>query len=336
MFRKIICESPVLLRKVTCKVNALYSLCHGEHVYPLRFSSLRSIANINLNETHEKSARKDGCNITVESATEILRNLPPEEERRLKVLQVEADVWLSSGHRVPDDITDEMWLTLLTEHKSSNSRRKIYKYWFKNEKMKMKDDLAKKERAIKHNERKMKNLELKRTGEYVEKNTYLQFIRDVTMNQLYYNNIVYSSMHGNTLIFDMGFEDSMSKKEKSLLVKQMSISHGSNKIAKEPFHFHVCNLNPESEMTRLLSEKIPGWNRIPYTNSAEHYLDLYPKEKLVYLTPNSRTSLDRFDPNDIYILGGIVDLGVDDALTFAQARKEKLRTAKLPLDKYLQ
>ena len=69
--------------------------------------------------------------------------------------------------------------------------------------------------------------------------------------------------------------------------------------------------------------------------STNSYLDLFPRSQLVYLTYNSETTLDKFNHDDIYIIGGLVDKTNPKPLTMAKAKREGLRTAKLPLDNYL-
>jgi hypothetical protein len=36
---------------------------------------------------------------------------------------------------------------------------------------------------------------------------------------------------------------------------------------------------------------------------------MFPPEKLVYLSPDSRNDLKYFNPDDIYVIGGLVDRG---------------------------
>jgi len=60
-----------------------------------------------------------------------------------------------------------------------------------------------------------------------------------------------------------------------------------------------------------------------------------PKEKIVYLTPHCREELDIFDHDTTYIIGGIVDKSNQEPLTLAKAKREGIRMAKLPLDRYL-
>ncbi|NWT76825.1 TM10B methyltransferase, partial [Prunella himalayana] len=39
----------------------------------------------------------------------------------------------------------------------------------------------------------------------------------------------------------------------------------------------------------------------------ESYLDLFPLEAIVYLTPDSENVLEDIDPSKVYVLGGLVD-----------------------------
>ena len=37
------------------------------------------------------------------------------------------------------------------------------------------------------------------------------------------------------------------------------------------------------------------------------YFEAFPKEKLVYLTADAEETLQSFDPEKVYVIGGIVD-----------------------------
>jgi len=38
------------------------------------------------------------------------------------------------------------------------------------------------------------------------------------------------------------------------------------------------------------------------------YLDIFPNEKLIYLSPDSNVEMTSFDHDAVYIIGGIADL----------------------------
>lgn len=64
-------------------------------------------------------------------------------------------------------------------------------------------------------------------------------------------------------------------------------------------------------------------------------MDLYPRENIVYLTPHCDTELKDYDSDNVYIIGGIVDKSLREPLTLAKAKRDKVKMAKLPLDRHL-
>ena len=77
---------------------------------------------------------------------------------------------------------------------------------------------------------------------------------------------------------------------------------------------------------------IPGVmkNDCPETVTEKCYTELFPKENLVYLSPDSRNLL-KYNPNDIYIMGGLVDRSVEKNASLAKAESKNIRHARLPL-----
>ena len=127
----------------------------------------------------------------------------------------------------------------------------------------------------------------------------------------------------------------MTDKELNSLIMQIQYCHGINKMNRQPFHFHFCNVKSNSETYKKLSLALGGedkLNVLPITITSASYTDCYPKEKLVYLTPNSPNVMKEINPDDVYIIGGIVDLAVEDKLTYAKAKKEQIRSMRFPLD----
>ncbi|CAF1257274.1 unnamed protein product [Rotaria magnacalcarata] len=65
------------------------------------------------------------------------------------------------------------------------------------------------------------------------------------------------------------------------------------------------------------------------------YLDLFPREQLVYLSPDSPNIMTEYEHNVIYILGGIFEKTKHEHLTLEKAEHEHIRHQSLPLQKYL-
>lgn len=67
----------------------------------------------------------------------------------------------------------------------------------------------------------------------------------------------------------------------------------------------------------------------------ETYLEVFPKEKLVYLTSDSDNVLDELNSNDVYVIGGLVDHNRYKGICFEMAKKEGIRHARLPIKEHL-
>ncbi|UJR25670.1 hypothetical protein I4U23_007021 [Adineta vaga] len=74
----------------------------------------------------------------------------------------------------------------------------------------------------------------------------------------------------------------------------------------------------------------------PYCQTTSlSYLDLFPRESLVYLSPDSPNIMNEYEHNMIYVLGGIFQKTKTERLTFEKAQAEQIRHQSLPLQKYL-
>jgi len=68
------------------------------------------------------------------------------------------------------------------------------------------------------------------------------------------------------------------------------------------------------------------------------YLDVFPKDKLIYLTSHCREDLTDYNPDAIYIVGivgAMVDASNHEPLSMMKAKELGIKMAKLPLERYL-
>lgn len=180
----------------------------------------------------------------------------------------------------------------------------------------------------------MKRLEqMKLDGTYEFMNTIRMRTLESTMNQTYNNNLCYALMNGPHLVFDFSFEDEMSERELTNLVRQVQLCHGVNKVDREPFHFHFCNLLPDSITAKKL--QLAMLLNLPYTMTDQHYLQCYDPSRIVYLSPNAASYMTTFNHDDVYVLGSIVDKSGQKPLTFARAKKEKIRCVRFPFEQHV-
>ena len=225
-----------------------------------------------------------------------------------------------------------MWAELLQAPGYRFVKKKL-RYWTLNEK-KRKKKLAQKERnQEQHLLRKARNRE-----KFLEEglqNTYHMHIRESTMLQHYLNNLHYALINGPTVVFDMGFEHLMQPLDISLMANQIQYSYAVNKIHPEPLHIHFCGLSKSSHQYKSIAGVMPKFEDLPMTVSEEGYLDIYPKEKLVYLSPNAPVEMKRFNEDDVYIIGGHMDRPRIEPVTWVKAKQQGLRAVRLPLERYL-
>ncbi|KAK5965433.1 hypothetical protein GCK32_001444 [Trichostrongylus colubriformis] len=69
------------------------------------------------------------------------------------------------------------------------------------------------------------------------------------------------------------------------------------------------------------------------------FTDLFERERIIYLSPDAEEEIEDVHADDVYVLGGIVDRvierGISRQASLETAIAERVRSKKLPLDKYV-
>lgn len=142
-----------------------------------------------------------------------------------------------------------------------------------------------------------------------------------------------AAFFGQKIIIDCSYEQSCTDLERSKIAKGLVRVFSENRSHKIPLDLHFCGARLDGPVFRNVSVRIPnllGKSSLTKVRS-ECFSELFPKEKLVMLTLDSE-NIFNYDPNAIYIVGGIVDLGRNEPLTLAKAKKLGIKTARFPLD----
>lgn len=115
--------------------------------------------------------------------------------------------------------------------------------------------------------------------------------------------------YGQNVVIDCSYEEHMVWREITNAAKQMTFVFGDNRIHKDPFNMHMCNVNLNGDFMKQLRKNIPSLEEpwFPLNIHTQSYLDIFPKEDLVYLTPHCREELTCFNPDTVYIIGCMVD-----------------------------
>lgn len=142
---------------------------------------------------------------------------------------------------------------------------------------------------------------------------------------------------GEKIVIDCSYDDQMNRHEAVNTAKQLGLCFAENRLHDQPFDLHYCNASLNKLTMKTVYRQIPTMfdPDFPMNVHEKCFTELFPKKNLVYLTPHCRTELIEYNPDDIYIIGGIVDKVSNDPLSLAKAKRLGLRMAKLPLDKYL-
>lgn len=111
------------------------------------------------------------------------------------------------------------------------------------------------------------------------------------------------------VVLDCSYDEHMTKREAENTAKQLMLTFAENRFHDDPFDLHFCNSNLEEVCMRALRRHIPTMlnPEFPMNIHGECFTKLFPKDKLVYLTPHCRTDLALYNPDDIYIIGAMVD-----------------------------
>lgn len=140
-------------------------------------------------------------------------------------------------------------------------------------------------------------------------NTLFMRIYDTTINHYYNGKLIQNMMFEPKLVFDCGYEDNMNQHETHNCAKQLSLAFASNRTHVNPMFIYFCNFNKDGSLKYCLQQNIPTLlnDDFPAVITSQSYLDIFPKNELVYLTPHCRTNLTEYDPDMVYIIGALVD-----------------------------
>ncbi|XP_017079319.1 mitochondrial ribonuclease P protein 1 homolog [Drosophila eugracilis] len=264
-------------------------------------------------------------------------------DKRLKVLQLEADIAHQEGRRVPaiEFFQDHHWEHVLTLPTKS-ARIKYFAYLWQ---IAMKKESEQRKKALRAEgaERRIEEMRKER-----EENTHIIYglghtslflrIYDTTINHWQNNRLTRAMQFAPKIVLDCSYDEHMNNREASYAAKQLMLCFAENRLNDEPFDLHYCNAQMDSRTMQSLQRYIPTMlnPEFPMNVHPQCFTELFPKKNLVYLTPHCREDLVTYNPDDIYVVGAMVDTMNNEPLSLAKAKRLGLRMAKLPLDRYLQ
>lgn len=167
------------------------------------------------------------------------------------------------------------------------------------------------------------------------KNTMLLRTFKRNLYKYYSKRLANAALFGPKIVIDFGYDKFMTIKEKRACTSQIRLLYAFNMFEREPYDLYLCNANPESRCVQYLRREMPNIDDSFVTVTDKSYLDLFPKENLVYLSPHAPEDLATYDHKAIYIIGGFVDTVKREDISFSKAQEGGIKSYSLPLDKYL-
>ena len=129
----------------------------------------------------------------------------------------------------------------------------------------------------------------------------------------------------------------MTSKEIGSLSNQIRYCYAANKRNTKPIHLSISSLSGSTLNNLSRCDGFPNqWTLRAFTHTDQSLLSLHTDpSRVVYLTECSDTILDTLVDGDVYVIGGIVDRNRLKGVTRKKAKEMGVRTAALPIDKYL-
>ncbi|KAF2361164.1 tRNA methyltransferase TRMD/TRM10-type domain [Trinorchestia longiramus] len=264
------------------------------------------------------------------------------DDEKLTLVKAEYELYKAEGEvEIPSHIQEQDWLEL-TRLPSVMARKKYLRFLFIKEMKKInKKEKGSKKRAF-SNEKHAQVLEELTTEEgrltygLWRNAMFIKWLKQ-NINDIESHKLIQAKLYGQPIVFDYDFDEYMVSREKKALAKQVCECIGNNRSHREPFYIHMCNFRQEEEIAKTTLKAIPPLLHDDFLVDvhSEDYLDVFPKDKLVYLTPHCRDEVGDFDHDAVYIIGGFIDTRNNVPITLAKAKKQNIKMRKLPLDRYL-
>jgi len=144
---------------------------------------------------------------------------------------------------------------------------------------------------------------------------------------------------GQPLVIDLSFTTLYRQKAeyvKSFFQQEIPNSYHNNRSAETPFQLHLTGVSEQSREKVKKIIPLAGELECCFNLTDKHATDIFDPERMVYLSPDSRNDLKEIDPDDIYIIGGMVDKHDRQPLTLSRAKRQGIRHARFPMKRILE
>eukprot|EP00298_Acanthocystis_sp_HF-20_P004341 c14677_g1_i1.p1 GENE.c14677_g1_i1~~c14677_g1_i1.p1 ORF type:complete len:317 (+),score=121.98 c14677_g1_i1:121-951(+) len=138
---------------------------------------------------------------------------------------------------------------------------------------------------------------------------------------------------GLRIVFDCSFDYVMSQKQVGSVCNQLQYSYAFNKSLQNTLQIHITSLG-DARVGKVFNER-QGWDQWKIYRHQNHFIDIFTKSEIVYLTPESDCVLRELSKDEVYIIGAFVDRNQHKGITHQKCQELGLRTARLPLEEHI-
>lgn len=126
----------------------------------------------------------------------------------------------------------------------------------------------------------------------------------------------------------------MIDKDVAKCVKQLLRIYTINRRSNRPAKLHFAGVKENGRIHKCL-ERNDGYQNWDVHWHFKPFTEICDKSKIVFLTSDSDNVLKELEEDVFYVIGGIVDHNHHKGLCLDRAEKLGLRTARLPLNDYV-
>jgi len=135
------------------------------------------------------------------------------------------------------------------------------------------------------------------------------------------------------VVIDLDFYELMNDRDLRMLLKQVKACYSENRKQDHPVQ--LCVTSFKEQLKDLFIQLQPGLTNWDLRMEDQSYLDLFEKEKIVYLTSDSENILETLEEDKHYIIGGLVDHNQFKGLCHKRAKESAIAHAQLPIGQFV-
>jgi len=134
------------------------------------------------------------------------------------------------------------------------------------------------------------------------------------------------------VVFDMQFGDLMTQRDLGKCLKQIMKCYSFNRRMTNQLQLYMTSLGGSVEAELSKNDGFRNWD---FNFDSRRYDEVFPKEKIVYLSSESENAVTKLEDDKVYVIGGLVDHNHHKGLSHKKATELGITTARLPIEEYL-